>query len=297
MNLPEAPLVVAATDFSDAAQQAVERAARLAAQQGGRVTLLHVVNHDWLDAVKDLLAGDGSWNQRLLDEARGQLQRVAEEISASHRVDVSSLLLDGQPVSAIEQAVREAAGDLLVLGARGRTPVHQLLVGTTAERLLRKASRPILMVRRAAQGPYRKVLVPVDFSGWSGAAVALALSVAPGAELVLMHTYTVPFEEKLRFAGVDPATIDIYRDKARRQSLERLQSLAAQHGLTPESYSLCIREGDAAPRLVSEAADRGCDLVVIGKHGRHAAEELLLGSVTKHVLVESPCDVLVSTKR
>ncbi|MDV7394283.1 universal stress protein, partial [Arthrospira platensis SPKY1] len=103
--------------------------------------------------------------------------------------------------------------------------------------------------------------------------------------------------EKLRLAGVDDATLVHYREKARTEARQRLQDFVLSSGLSAEQHSVCLTEGDAPPNILTQARERGCDLIVIGKHGRQAAEELLLGSVTKHVVSEAECDVLVSTAR
>ena len=55
-------------------------------------------------------------------------------------------------------------------------------------------------------------------------------------------------------------------------------------------------EGDASLRIVENEQSHDCDLVVLGKHGQSATADLLLGSVTKHVLAEGSADVLVSTR-
>ncbi|MND54477.1 Universal stress protein family protein [compost metagenome] len=52
--------------------------------------------------------------------------------------------------------------------------------------------------------------------------------------------------------------------------------------------------GDPGWRIVEQEQELECDLIVVGKQGASALEELLVGSVTKHVLNESQCDVLVS---
>ncbi|MFN3595558.1 MAG: universal stress protein, partial [Thiobacillaceae bacterium] len=175
--------------------------------------------------------------------------------------------------------------------------LQRLLLGTTAERLLRKATYPLLVVRQPVQHGYRCALVPVDFSPWSAPALALADALAPHAAVEMLHAYTVPFEEKLRFAGVDDDMIALYREKTRERAAARLHELARQRGWPPSRYHATLHEGDAAPGIVQQAARRACDLIVIGKHGLSAAEELLLGSVTEHVLSEAPCDVLVSPGR
>ena len=66
-------------------------------------------------------------------------------------------------------------------------------------------------------------------------------------------------------------------------------------GLKPGAWTACVVEGDASLRIVEQEQEFGCDLVVLGKHGQSAAEDLLLGSVTRHVLDEGSADVLVST--
>jgi nucleotide-binding universal stress UspA family protein len=114
---------------------------------------------------------------------------------------------------------------------------------------------------------------------------------------VLLPAFQVPFEDKLRYAGVDTATIDHYRVQARAEAVQRVNELAAQPGLKPGQWEACVIEGDASQRIVEQEQERDCDLVVLGKHGQSATEDLLLGSVTKHVLAEGSTDVLVSTAR
>ena len=150
-------------------------------------------------------------------------------------------------------------------------------------------------MRTEASTPYQRVLVPLDFSKWSEQAVEVARAVAPGAHLVLMHSFSIPFEEKLRFAGVDDATLSHYRERARQDARDHLEALVDRHSLLPDQFTLSLTEGDAPMHILMQAGERACDLIVIGKHGRQAAEELLLGSVTRHVLAEAEVDVLVST--
>lgn len=285
-----------ATDFSPMAQRAADRAAVLALAQGQPLQLLHVVNHDWMVTVRGWLGDQGPVLARLAEASAVQLEAEGQRLRSQFPgLSVTVRLLEGQPVAGVHQAASDLPAAWVVLGVRGSTPLDPLQLGNTAERLLRKTTHPLLVVRQPVTGPYQRVLVPVDFSPWSQAALALALGFAPQAQLVLMHSFGVPFEEKLRFAGVDDDTVGLYRDRARLQALALLQGLAEQTGLPPQRLSLCLQEGDAARDVVTQAEARGCDLVVIGKHGRNAAEELLLGSVTKHVLAEVGCDVLVST--
>jgi nucleotide-binding universal stress UspA family protein len=289
--------IVVATDFSTTARRATDRAAHIAREQALPLHLLHVIHGNLLDDMKAWLDNSGLWQIRMSQLTRKRLDDEVMRLMTELGGDLILLTqqVDGQPVPEIcEQAAAVEAG-LVVVGARGTNPLHHLLIGTTAERLLGKTAVPLLVVRTEATAPYQRVLVPLDFSPWSEHALAVAQAAAPGAHLVLMHSFSIPFEEKLRFAGVDDATLDHYRERARQDARDHLQALVDRHSLLPDQFTLSLTEGDAPMHIVMQASESGCDLIVIGKHGRQAAEELLLGSVTRHVLAEAETDVLVST--
>lgn len=155
----------------------------------------------------------------------------------------------------------------------------------------------MLVIKQKPHEPYRRVLVPVDFSASSTAAVTLARRIAPGARIVLLHAYEVPFESRMRLAGVDWQRIQNYRGQARSTAQQRLQETAVAAGLRPGDWQSCLVMKDASVAIVEQEQEADCDLIVVGKQGAGMVAEFLLGSVTKHVLAESAGDVLVSTGR
>ncbi len=289
--------ILASTDFSDHARPAVDRAAHLAQQAGAMLSLIHVLPGGALADLRHWLGSGHAIEQQLRADARTQLQQLAAELQSGLPVPVQTVDAIGAVPEEIQRAADGADADLVVVGARGAGFMRRLVLGSTAERLLRRTQRPLLVVRQPAGRPYRRVLVALDFSAWSPQAVVLAQRVAPQARLVLFHAFQVPFEEKLRFAGVDVATINSYRQQARAEATQRLHALVAASPLKPGDWEPCIVEGEASQRLLEQEQDRarGCDLIVMGKHGQSATEDLLLGSVSKHVLAEGQVDVLVST--
>ena len=82
-----------------------------------------------------------------------------------------------------------------------------------------------------------------------------------------------------------------------RQAVQQVHALAQAAGLQHSEWAPCIVEGDPSLRMAQQEQALDCDLVVLGKHGQTATEDLLLGSVTKHMLAEGSADVLVSTAR
>jgi nucleotide-binding universal stress UspA family protein len=289
--------ILAATDFSPSARHAADRAARLAHETGAALTLMHVMPGSALQELRQWLGAGHAMEQQLQAEARQQLGRLADELHRARHVPVRTV--DGSG-TVLDEILREADtldAALLVVGARGAGFLRRLVLGSTAERLLRRTTRPLLVVRQTPHEPYRRVLLALDFSPWSLRAVATARQVAPHAHFVLLNAFQVPFEEKLRFAGVEAATIERYRQQARAVAVQRVHALAQAAGLKPERWDPCVVEGEASQRIVEQEQEHDCDLVVLGKHGQSATEDLLLGSVTKHVLAEGSTDVLVSTAR
>ena len=286
--------VMAASDLSGPSRFAVERARRIAANHGAACTVVHVVSAGALDEMRYLLGDRGAQAQeQVLAEARERLSRLIGAPSAGVAAIAQRVAVGRVVDELVDQAGSLDAG-LLVLGARGEGFLRHLVLGTTTERVLRKLQRPVLVVRQMPYDGYRRVLVAVDFSPASAEALRLASVVAPSAQRVLVHAYDLPFESKLHFAGVDERAIQGYRRRAEAEARSRLEAFATQGGLRPGETRLIVGQGDPSRVVVERQQDEGCDLIVVGKRGKGLVEELLLGSVTKHVLAESTTDVLVA---
>jgi nucleotide-binding universal stress UspA family protein len=289
--------LLAATDLSAPARRAAARAALLAAEQGARLALAHVLSVGALDSLRQLLAADPSGlHQRLLDEVREELERLAAELQQRYGIGAEVHLVIGAVLAEIAGRADAIDADLIVIGARGAGFMRELLLGSTTERLLRTLSRPVLVVKEMPHEPYRRVLVPVDFSPRAADALRLATAVAPQAEIVLLHAFEVPFEGKLRYAGVADDALAGLRIDARREATQRMNELVRQESLGDRPLRRIVVHGEASGQILELEQEQDCDLIVIGKHGQGALEELLLGSVTQHVLARSTCDVLVADR-
>lgn len=275
--------ILVATDFSPDARNAALRAGMLARERGlAKGVLLHVLPPVPLELELELRA------TAALERA---LEGLAAEIAAESGFAFEPRIASGAVVDALADAAGEFS--LVVLGARGVNPLRDLAIGSSAERLVRKCRRPVLIVKARPQAPYRRVIVPVDFSPDSGAALALASALAPEAGLTLVHAYEVPFEGKLGLAGASTEDIERYRADARAQADGRMSEMLAAAGLRPGRASRVLARAYTPQLIQDTAAAAGADLIAIGKHGSSMAEELLLGSVTLHTLAAAACDVLV----
>jgi nucleotide-binding universal stress UspA family protein len=145
--------------------------------------------------------------------------------------------------------------------------------------------------------PHRRILIAVDFSPTSQALVQISRAVAPDAQLILLHVCADAMEAQMRYANVNESVISEYRTKAERRATSQLSELAASCGLSPGQYTGHIAHGSPARQINHLEGEHDTDLVVLGKHGTHLTEELLLGSVTKPALETTRADLLVMVDR
>jgi nucleotide-binding universal stress UspA family protein len=293
MTTPRTILV--ATDLSAPARHAVERAFLLAALTDSALDIFHALELDALDSLREMLGGDTAAVKAAMEnDARESLARLAGDPAIRRGVTARARVAAGNPLDAVAAEADALDALLVILGARGESFLRHTLLGTTAERLLRKSvRRPVLVVKQPAHEDYRSVLIAVDFSPASLHAIVTAKRLAPAADFVLVHAFELPYEAKLTFAGVDEQVIRRHIANDGESRRRRLHDLATAAGLAPADYAARVIHGDPSQQIVAMEQEFDCDLIALGKHGTHIAEEMLLGSVTKHVLAESQCDVLV----
>ena len=283
--------LVAATDFSEHAVRAAHRAALLAAQHGARLELLHVVGEAPLKALRDLFKAKPKGVARLLEDVRDALAEAAAALAKATGASVAPRVEIGEVLKVITRQCNSA--DLLVLGARGTSPLRDAILGTTAERLLGRCSRPMLIVKRRAAHPYQRVVVGLDFSPASEDALRAALRLAPQAAVTALHAYDVPFEGKLRLAGVEEETIDAYRYRAADKAIAAIRAVSERtaHGRMPVAHR--VGRGHAPHFILKQQQAQRADLIAVGKEKRPVMREFLLGRVARHVLADARSDVLV----
>ncbi|MGE0226044.1 MAG: universal stress protein [Acetobacteraceae bacterium] len=287
--------LLAATDLSAPARHAAERAALLATEAGGTLDLLHVIAAGPLGKLRQLVREvPADAEQRLVDAVREEVRQLAGNLLSQHGVTAGVHVVLGTVIHRLNEEADALGADLIVLGARGTSFVQHLLLGSTAEKMVSRAARPLLVVKQPPHERYRRLLVPIDFSPASLPALRLARALAPAAELVLLHAFDVPFEGKLRLAGVSEEAVTYYRAAARDEALQRMRELLAGAGIALEEARLLVRHGDPWRNIVEQEQEQDCDLIVMGRHGEGMLEEFFLGSVTKRVLMDCQADVLVS---
>jgi len=287
--------VLAATDLSAPARHAAERAALVAKDARATLRLVHVINDPALGHLRKLLLESrDDVELRIRQRIDRDLVRLGDHLAQVYGITAQAEVVTGALISDILGLAAASRADLLVLGARGASFMRHLMLGSTAERLIRRSDRPLLVVKQPPHERYRRALVAVDFSRSSLATLTVARAVAPEADLVLLHAYDVPFEDWMRTADVREDALLHYQGIARQRASVDMHAFLQSSGLDPAEVPAVILKGDPTLRIIEQEQELDCDLIVIGKQGETVTEEFLLGSVTKHVLQRSQSDVLIS---
>lgn len=278
--------LLVATDLSARSDRALDRAVALARSSGAHLTVLHVADENLpCKALGTVLAA-----------AEADIRSCLAKLGRDCPADTAVRVVAGNDYRQILEAADRDAYDLIVLGRHRNETSDVGVDGTTLGRVVRMGDRPVLVVSGRTEGPYRKVLLGVDFSDFSRSALRAALEIAPEAELHLVHAFEVPFEGFLPGWETRNEVRDEH-DRAFAQLVEEAAGplVAARSGCRTGKPKIrkILRQGEPAGVLRKEACRIAPDLLAVGTHGRAGLARAILGSVAQDLLDRPPCDVLV----
>lgn len=284
--------IVASTDFSAAANRALERAAHIAAQRQCELRVLHVVHpldlYPGVEMAPDFLLQQ---EQALQAQGETQLETLAASLSERFNIAVTASTRIGRAHTEIVDYATHLDASLLVLGARGEHGLLDLLLGSTVARVLRLAACPVLIVKNLDPAPYQQVIAALDFSAVSQDVAAQACAIAPDARVELLHVYDADQDARMQRAGTSTDWILNHREQRIRAAEQQLDALRVQLGDARVSRS--VLTGYPSAEILARQAALPADLLVLGRHGKHRMQEWLLGSVSKDIAHAAGCDVLL----
>ena len=266
--------IVVGIDFSDSSRVALGHAARIARWSGAALHAVHIVetgDHPLPSATltrlqQEIRAG-------LEDDARRRWPDFARGM-----VDADELALDirfGSRFGGMYQSVLDQGADLLVLGAVGQARPNVGL-GTLASGCIRGLPADVLVVRDDFHGPFRTVVVGVDFSETSRRALQAGAMLAANEAAILRVVFVVP---DARGAEMPSQEIGQELEMFTRSATDAWPDLAVRCDVYPHA-------GHRSGILEFATAVHG-DIVVVGTRGRTNLRDVVLGSTAEKVLRDS----------
>lgn len=304
--------ILAGVEFTDNSLNALQEALRLAAAGGASLHAVHMIEslvvteiqqalQMSLDELKEEVCNSmGKKLREALNDFKPSGYTVADaDIGGSSKPSpgekniVPEIIL-GNPTEEILRRIDELNADLVVL-ARNSTSKPERGAGTYAVRCVRKSPVPVLLVREAAEGPFKHVVACVDFSEQSEPALEHAIELArrDGAQLDVLHVFYPPWEvvHFSTFPVEAPPNFQNQYQQILKQKLEKLMDKfsGSLNGLKVNQK--IVPAATHATGIVDYLEQSKADLAVIASHGRTGIRRFLLGSTAERVIREARCSV------
>jgi nucleotide-binding universal stress UspA family protein len=293
--------VLCPVDFSDCSQHALMHAAALARWYEATLTVLHVHRIGVPPAALAPGVGPVPFDVLVLtpvERARlvADLQRFTATTGTSG-VTVEFKIAEGPTVTSICDEAAAGRADVMVVGTHGRSGVERLVLGSIAEKLLRKAPCSVLAVPPAAAAPpaprlFSSIVVATDFSESSDRALQYAFSLAQeaDADLTVLHVVDAPQTAgEWVYDSIDMShLVTAMTEQARARLAEAIPASVRDWCRVRER----LEEGRPFRQIVRVAEEQHAGLIVVGVHSSGPVERFFVGSTANQVVRHAPCPVL-----
>jgi universal stress protein E len=283
--------IIVGHDLRSGGTTALESTLVLARRYEASIRLVHVIElHHHSLHVSQSKSRQSKIEERVTNSGSDLEEIVESRIDCRCRIDYEVRI--GNPFFELILAACAWHADLIVVGGPNREPFH--LLGSTAERLVRKSFVPVLVTRKPLSQIAKRFLVPTDFSSEARRAAEIGITLADNFDgrIFFFHAfdptpwYRYPCdEETLGLMTLPELTVDDIKDDW-ASFLNRLSMASVP-------WQVHTVAGRPAEMIVEYAEEIAADLIIIGTHGRAGLEYILLGSVAEGVVRGASRAILV----
>jgi nucleotide-binding universal stress UspA family protein len=278
--------ILLATDFSPASEKAASYTRALARRFSSTVEIAHVfdpsVVSSYEEAVIDLPTNE---RRRMSNDS---LERARDDFSA-FKINTQTVSLEGhRPSARLLKVAKDHEVDLLVAGTQSKSGLERLILGSTAEQLIRNSKCPVLTVgpnaKPAGDAPlvFQTIVYATDFSPEAAQAAVYALSFAQDSGARLYFCYVQGVENRT-------STKKEFLDGAFEAALKRMIPESSYDWCSPECV---VEHGDIAKAILELAARVQADLIVLGARKASFWLTYIKGGLTPDLLAQATCPVM-----
>lgn len=270
-----------------------------------QVEMLHVVDED---LYANVLASKFVPSTDAIDSYLGdELTRIRAEIAVTHGIhseqpkllEPKRTIVRGRPHVVIDDHLQAPGVIGALLGGQGHGGAAEKLLGRTAQRVIRHADVPVLVVKRPhSLMPPTRLVSAVDWSSNSARALLFAarLRDEQAGLLSILHVIDSPYVPYVQ-AFAHERDAHGMLDRLREVELARLgqfvdKTLAELTG-SREAITQAVLLGDPAITIASQAQTLLADLIIVGAHGATDLSRYLLGSTAEKLVTAAETDILV----
>jgi nucleotide-binding universal stress UspA family protein len=297
-------------DGSRFGEHALPWALTIARRAQARLQLAHV--HVPLLYIDTTMGYETKVDDHVLQEEEAYLQKTVQRLARISTVLVEPVLLNGPVVETLAEHTQASGVDLIVMTTHGRGPLSRVWLGSVADELIRRTTKPLLLVRPEERAPdltkerlLRHMLIPLDGSPLAEdilePALALGVSMGTNYKLLWVVKPLMPLSPDI---SMSPAAESAQIIQKRMEELHGEVTAEARRYLDRVAERLRARAcqvetrvatgAQPAAAILEEAAATGSDVIALETHGRQGMARLLLGSVADKVVRGASTPVLIS---
>jgi nucleotide-binding universal stress UspA family protein len=295
----ESMKILLAIDSSAPSEHALAEVAARPWLKSTTVCVLNVIEPGLLGEELQLMKwASASVMEMATEGARTMVDRAAEALR-KHHLEAATAVVKGDPRIEIADYAKKWDADMIVVGSHGRSGVKRLLMGSVARTVLRHAHCSVEVVRpRRNDFGAMSILLATDGSPCSIAA-AKSIAERPWPEesevrIVSVVEISMPVTDPMY---IDPDLAQSLADERTKQAREAVQEAERIIARGHLKMSSIQPVGIPASIILQQVDNWRADLVVMGSHGRHGLERLLIGSVSESVAIHAPCSVEVIRRK
>jgi nucleotide-binding universal stress UspA family protein len=271
-------------DGSVSCLRAREIAVQIAKKFNSKITVVHVVSHDFmhpeLKANYQLPPEVLQKVDEVYMKAGKKILRAAEEAFKEEGLQVESILIRRaeDPADSVLNLSKERSFDLIIMGNRAETSAECFELGSTSEKIALYSKIPVLIVKKKTK--LGKILVAIDGSEQSTKALGYVSVIARkfNSKVTLLHVA----ESKL--ANLEPVAVKKISEKILWDAATEIKGVEIEKGLV---------FGNPAESIIQLARKENYDLIVLGSRGLSSVKRYLLGSVSEDVTWHARRSVLI----
>jgi nucleotide-binding universal stress UspA family protein len=302
-ELPYRPRrIVCPFDLADENHAGLQAAFALAERLDAELRVVHVLHSPVPQPVQpgQRILPDLDERWRAAREAAEQsLGRLLAEYSKRHDIDAELEIVVGIHYKEIVRYAEKVDADLIVMSTHGRRGLQEKLLGSTAERIIRLVTCPVLTVppedgRFAPQ----RVIVATDFSPFSDEALPVVRFIADVYEPEVIFAHVLPGYRNpagRSGTGTPPILTREWRESWREAADDDLAARARLVGRDDRTSVTVLESGDAGEEIVAFAEKEKADLIISGARGSSGLARVLLGSTAEEIVRSAHCATLTVT--
>jgi nucleotide-binding universal stress UspA family protein len=292
--------ILTALDGSKTAEKVLPYARFLAGSLNLPVELLAVV--DIVEMATHMSADRARYLDTMIEDSVRNSEQYLRGIARTFPSGTKCTVEKGKAEQIIIETAAADKGRLITMATHGRSGINRWLLGSIAEKVLRGATNPLLLVRATDEAKadrvatLKSIVVPLDGSELAESVLPTVVELAKILKLqvILFRAYSIPYSAYSSAEGYYAVDYEELLKAMREEAVDYLEKKTeAVKRLGIDKVSCVAKEGFAADEIISLSRKPPDNLIAMCTHGRSGVKRWVLGSVTETVVRHSADPVLV----